>query len=382
MINKRKDKTQKKLDSDIIATLRFPLAVLIVYWHMNPQGIPLVDSSNIFSTESVKYVLEVGMSGYFVQFAVPLFFILSGYLFFLNMPTFNMGGYRDKLKRRIKTLFIPYISWTCIALLINIVVRFIGCVLHNKSMLTIIDYLKEVIPNGFYVVEVTTKSYSNILGVNYLEFLPLVAPLWFIRDLMIMVLLTPILYWLIKILGEFFIILLVFIFLTGIWPPIPGLDVRTVTFFSIGAYWAINGYGFVCAMRSYKNIAFVVNIPAFIACVYLGKNNIWGMFFLNMYILSACCIAVYLCSYIVENNSFHIPELLVKSTFFIYAMHTVFIMGWFKTFISKVLPYDNFLIDIIKFYTTPILIVIFIVFIYKSTLKYLPSIASTLSGGR
>ena len=53
------------------------------------------------------------------EICVPLFFVLSGYLFFLNCPDKPTARYfGNKLKRRIFTLLIPY--------LIAIVIAF-GC---------------------------------------------------------------------------------------------------------------------------------------------------------------------------------------------------------------------------------------------------------------
>ena len=63
---------------------------------------------------------------YFIQeaicrSAVPVFFIISGYLFFQNITEFKKEAYSSKVKSRIRTLFIPYLLWNLIALTENLI---------------------------------------------------------------------------------------------------------------------------------------------------------------------------------------------------------------------------------------------------------------------
>lgn len=44
---------------------------------------------------------------------VPLFYFLSGYLFFARW-TFTWNGYKSKLRRRMWSLLVPYILWNCV----------------------------------------------------------------------------------------------------------------------------------------------------------------------------------------------------------------------------------------------------------------------------
>ena len=55
------------------------------------------------------------------QFAVPLFFILSGFLFFRNIDT--ISDVKKKLKKRIYTLFAPYIIWNLIYYAIHLILN-------------------------------------------------------------------------------------------------------------------------------------------------------------------------------------------------------------------------------------------------------------------
>ena len=47
--------------------------------------------------------------------AVPVFFIISGYFFFYQTKVFGKETYFKKLKKRIRTLLIPYFLWNLVS---------------------------------------------------------------------------------------------------------------------------------------------------------------------------------------------------------------------------------------------------------------------------
>lgn len=49
-----------------------------------------------------------GTMGQYCLVAVPLFYLISGYLFFLKMPE-GIHSIPGKLRKRVRTLLIPYI---------------------------------------------------------------------------------------------------------------------------------------------------------------------------------------------------------------------------------------------------------------------------------
>lgn len=107
--------------------------------------------------------------------AVPLFFILSGMLFFRN---YNNTMYFDKLKARLKTLFIPFVIWNIIWMFFEIITSysfissyFIG---REKFIITLANILDAI----FHY------------GCN--------GPFWFIFELMFFVIITPLINIIIK----------------------------------------------------------------------------------------------------------------------------------------------------------------------------------------
>lgn len=102
---------------NVISSIRLPLILLIVSCHVVPEV-----TSGTFDWWIVKFIgHEVASIG------VPLFFLISGILFFHNVDKkksianfcneiYSGGG---KISRRIKSIFIPYMAWNLLAYLIR-----------------------------------------------------------------------------------------------------------------------------------------------------------------------------------------------------------------------------------------------------------------------
>lgn len=89
-----------------IAKLGFVCAVMVIALH-SYSLVNLIDGKGVLS------VLGRGLISYvshgLTTVAVPIFFFLSGYLLFKNVDT--LQSLLAKLKRRIKSLIIPYVCW-------------------------------------------------------------------------------------------------------------------------------------------------------------------------------------------------------------------------------------------------------------------------------
>lgn len=95
---------KKNLQSKVIDVLRFPMIVGVVLWHSFFEGIMGLDIPD--SGIPIYHTTSFFISRILASVAVPLFFFISGYLFFFR-TTFSVDVYKKKLKSRIKTLLIP-----------------------------------------------------------------------------------------------------------------------------------------------------------------------------------------------------------------------------------------------------------------------------------
>lgn len=182
------------------------------------------------------------MNGALAHLAVPTFFFISGYLFFMK-GDFSISTYRNKLHKRIKTLFVPYVAWIALYVVSTIIYK----VMEDPSF-NIMTFLKD---NGylrlFYDCNVWHTQMSLLSG-------PFLIPLWYIRDLMVMVIVSPLIYFLIKRTRHIYIICLTCLFLLRLWPDIHGISLTAIFFFSLGSEFSIRKRNFVADMYKISNI--------------------------------------------------------------------------------------------------------------------------------
>ena len=74
-----------ELLSSTIDLLRFPLAIMVIFTHMNPHVINLIDADfSLFSGHGIYNIVGIVGSHVLTHIAVPTFFLISGFLFFNN----------------------------------------------------------------------------------------------------------------------------------------------------------------------------------------------------------------------------------------------------------------------------------------------------------
>ncbi|APW37491.1 hypothetical protein RD110_10060 [Rhodoferax koreense] len=96
-----------------LALLRFPLIVGVVFVHAYGGSMNLSNSeiSPIKNSPIVGFVQDFISNG-LARTAVPLFFVISGYLFFLK-EGWSFEHYQNNVISRVKTLLIPFLFWGC-----------------------------------------------------------------------------------------------------------------------------------------------------------------------------------------------------------------------------------------------------------------------------
>lgn len=148
-----------------IKQIQFLLCVLIVIMHsmnISYHGILKADWQALF---------EYALGGGICQFAVPIFYFLSAYLFYWNCDGKNT--ILKKIKARVHTLIIPYFIW-------NTVWEIYYILLYKA---------------GF-----SEKDFSGYKPLNYIADVLTSAntALWFVKWLIIFSVLAPVIYYILK----------------------------------------------------------------------------------------------------------------------------------------------------------------------------------------
>lgn len=197
----------KKID-----VVKFFSILMIVFWHAN--------NTSFIHPDAVGYsfFIQEFISRGIVRVAVPLFFLLSGYLFYLNLKR-KRQDFLAKYKKRFKTLAIPYLFWSVMGLVLFFCIQ--------KMLPQYQQYFGSLL--------VTNLSFKELLNKLFIN--PIPFQFWFIRDLIVLVILSPLIYFLIQRLKIVFISVLAIIWLLDI--DLYVIAPNALLFFSTGAYLSI-----------------------------------------------------------------------------------------------------------------------------------------------
>ena len=369
-------KFDAKLESNVLDWLRFPMIILVVYihwWGVNTQEVSL--GTTIYNA------LRIFMCHVISRAAVPTFFLISGYYYFLN-TNFSLTTYKSKLKKRIQTILIPYLLWNLIVIGKVVILHIGAWLVKGKPLSNLYSYFDE---NGWLDLFWSSKEWfgrTNWLGNSIVSTSPELVPMWYLRDLMVFFILTPILYFCIRKFSLVFLVLLFGCYVSGIWIQIPGFSLNII-YFAIGAYLALNNKSIVSELYTYRwffYIAVLIMLPFMI--YYDGTytsfiGNVIYPFF--VFALTPCYINI--ATFLMLKGKVKPKPILSKASFFVYALHTL-ILGYCASIVTYVMYSDYWILASIRYMLIPIFCVIICLYIYTLMSKFTPRILSLLMGGR
>ena len=370
--------------SKTISFIRFPLTVGIVFIHFSLNEGLFIHGIRYGMDNPEWYFFIINIiSQVFARVCVPLFYVISGFLFFYG-DDFCPGVFQRKLKSRFRTLLIPFLIWNIIAVvwqmksLLPGVSSYFTPVEIKFSMLRIFNtFFCCSNSNGILV----TSALNDSTGGLY----PIDVPLWFIRDLMVMVLFSPVIYWIIKRVGNVFLVLMCLLwFSSPLYIPKDSYVMSLITastFFSIGASFSINKMDLVSSFQRWMFVPFIY-IPIAIADA-LTKNQEYNVYFHKLGILVGIVSAVVLASCFVRNGKGRHSIALANCSFFIYALHFLFIGDLGKiAFVTLHVPDNNPYAMLALYFVVPIISVLICLGLYTLLKRYMPKVCNLLIGGR
>ncbi|MCG2431659.1 acyltransferase family protein [Aequorivita xiaoshiensis] len=340
----------------------FWLIVVVVLLHSVSMD---TNSSELTFFKYLEYLLSLQLA----QIAVPCFFMISGYLFFIKLKkdeVWTLNDYGLKLKKRVNTLLVPYILWCFI---------WFGII-----------YLLQTLP--------VTKTFFNqpLYSLSTKEFIynlivyPLNYPFWFLRELMLYVIITPIIYILIRKFN-----LLIFFLLIG-------FSVINESLFTLGGikvfhvypllFYTIVCYLSIRQINIEKRLKVQIVLIALVLWLILNNIIIYFDYYQPHKFLPAQltfitnllgCMAMwfgydFLSKYLNNHYNFY------KYSFFIFAFHGIPIV-FLKKIIEK-LDVDSALYNFILYLFTFIFISILSIIVGVLVEKVVPRTYNVLTGKR
>ncbi len=366
--------------SQALDLLRFPLAVVILTVH--------TFSSNGFMLRGVEYSFDSMPCfielNYFIEAfikgqSVPIYFFISGYVFFL-CDEFTKDVYVGKLKNRCKTLLIPYIIWNTAAILMQVAL-FLPCFSSLLPGLAMVetDWSFTGVLQCYWNL---TKGVFAALYPDAGSLFPQNVPLWFIRDLMIVVLCTPLIYRFLKWARQYVVWLLgVLWFVLNYWQLGHVLQLSAAFFFfSWGAYVSIAKKD----MLEYFERFFKVSLVAYplLSLLYVASvhwcpeitdtikrlNVVAGLFF--AYNVSA---------WLLKHNVCKVSTFLASASFFVYVTHALIYTNLLKLLFYLLRPVTQ--LEVISVYIFVVLIALAsILSVFYLLHRYAPPILKIMTG--
>ena len=329
--------SRNDLRSQSLDLLRFPLAVVVLTIHTFLGGFTVQGSTVTFDELPFFQELNLFIDGFLRNQSVPVYFFISGYVFFLGVKL-TKEKYAKKLRNRVKTLLIPYLIWNTIAVLYSLV-RMIPCLAFlfpnadklqwNISLSTVLgafwDYSNAilVLPNAAGETPEPLCTY------------PADSPLWFLRDLMIVVLCTPLIYWLLNRTRYYAVLLL-----GVLWFALSCQDFRNTNqvltaffFFSLGAYMSVNAKDMIHEFNRFfkpSMILYPLLALLYVLSVHCFPSLSSTIKSINVFV--GLLFAYNLSSWLLTHKVCKVSPFLASSSFFIYVAHGIFCTDWTKLF--------------------------------------------------
>ncbi|KQS52733.1 MAG: hypothetical protein DCE86_04675 [Flavobacteriaceae bacterium] len=166
-----------------IKIISFLSIVMVVLLHCYNLDIKHSDISLVLEKD-YNWFIQNFISYGITRVAVPIFFIISGYLFFYTFKGNN--DFLSKIKKRFFTLVIPFLFWSGFGILFYFILQSIpqGRVFFSKKLIVDFNFL------DWWRALITQ---------------PISYQLWFLRDLIVLTILSPIIFIIIRRFGIFFL---------------------------------------------------------------------------------------------------------------------------------------------------------------------------------
>ncbi|MBQ6244279.1 MAG: acyltransferase [Bacteroidales bacterium] len=318
-------------DSKAISSIRFPLAVMVVAIHsyFAVNGWALSDVKNYgLGCNSAQFFI-ISISHVIAQIAVPTFFLISGFLFFSHFGDGGSRVWKRKISNRIKTLLVPYLLW---------ILLYIGysALSGYKTILQdgLVEWLRSV---GGMDVLWCCKTWNldrvDLWGRPLISSAPVLVPFWFLRDLFICILFSPLFYFCFKdssprILKIGALVVLSVLFFTQTSLVVPGFSSLALFFFGVGSALSLGEKSLVEVFARYRIVEWVLFLGLFVVEVALDGHhspvgNIIYPFFIAAGVASVWTL---------KPNKWCIK--LERFTFFIFSFHA-FILPFLKAMLMQ-----------------------------------------------
>jgi|GEM_PF-2334033 len=183
------------------------------------------EASSGWSAHNIVYAIENFTTYKLAKMKMPMFFFISAYLFFKNIKpgeSDSFSTFRVKISRRLRTLGIPYLFWCA----------FWFAAVYGLQQLPALE--------AFFPTKLADQPIGKQFFMLYID--PVNYPFWFLRELMLYIIATPLLYRLVLKFGLWpsAVAMTISLFYKGI--TVSGIEIyvfQTMAYYCLGIHWSI-----------------------------------------------------------------------------------------------------------------------------------------------
>lgn len=343
-------------DSARLDALRFPLIVLVIYIHARAATLTLKSTNaGLDPAALARIVIGDGVA----RTAVPLFFVLSGYFLFLGQSGWSWPVFGKKLKRRVRTLLVPYVFWN--------VLLFVVLSVAQVTTLRVFFNTDGILAN----MDFTTQM-RWVLGFQRY---PIAYQFWFLRDLIVLVLITPVLFFVARQAWSLMIFtgVLGALWITNIWPiEIPAIE--ALLFFFIGLSAGLHRRSLLSVPPL---VPLVAIYAALMATVIAVQETIFADAAQRVLVATGILVALAIVRALPERSMRSVAA-LAGASFFVFAVHEPLTTTLLKLSFHF-LP-DAPLISLIIYLIVPIIVVGISLAAYALSVRLAPAFTRGVTG--
>ncbi len=350
--------------------ISFIAIIMVVYIHaynLTDRFLqPFTTISNQMNFSSFfQYFISNGLT----RIAVPLFFAISGYLFYHNLSA-NKNSFLAKYKSRAKTLLLPYLLCSVVSLLFLYLGQEFVALMGIEDFFIEATFVENLVRN-FAVQDYIAKIFFSSAAYQ----------LWFIWDLMIYVILSPLIYYYLK--RNSYLALIPFA-IFWLFDLHLFINSEGILFFMLGAFLAIKEINFQREFSKRK-----INIILILWLLVLVLKTFLAYYDLHFVLLALHKIAIILGFiglwygydiYIGELRDNHRIFYLTSFTFFIFLFHVPLLD--FLTDICLGLFGSSQFLSLAVYLLNPIFVMGLLIVVAELLRRYLTSVYSIVTGGR
>lgn len=339
-----------------ITALRFLLAMLVVFIHNNLNA---DDAINYYHLAFNEPMVITWIKGFVCNTlggaAVPLFFMFAGYLQFSKDDS-----YPNLIKKKARSLLLPYVIWTILC----IFAFYLG-----QSIPKLAGFFQN---EGNIVRNWDLKDWLGLFWVHGKNKHPLMYQLWFVRNLIVLVIFSPILKFCVKQMRCFLIFVIIFLFLKGL-----PLGFSTALFyFMAGAFLANYKIDF---MKLTDKINWLEILVLMLCNSILEIKSIRSF---GLGTIVSCLFFLKLSVILIKKDSvYSVLKYLAGFSFFLYAIHAPFLVNFLNKLSFRVIPLHG-IGCLVQFIVPPALTILIGTSIGIALKKICPALFSVLNGGR